>query len=94
MRILVLVLFMLCSGCNTTGSLYGEVEHISSIPNGNPFNDRKETSADVLWTGIKLTYPSGWYIDGAVGIDTSGEFEGRNPYGKFKVGKEIKTWGD
>ena len=74
MRILILVLFMLCSGCNTTGSWYAEVEHISSIPNGNPFNDRQETSVDVLWTGVK--------------------FEGRDPYGKFKVGKEIKTWGD
>lgn len=85
---LILVL-LFQSGC----TWYGEFEHISSIPNGNPFNDRQETSADVLWTGIKAE-KNGWYVDSAVGWDTSGEYEGRNPYGRFKVGKELKKWGE
>lgn len=72
---------------------YGEYEHISSIPNGTPFNEREETSADILWTGIRAK-KEGWYIDAAVGAETSNNLEGRLPYGRFIVGKEIKTWGD
>ena len=82
---------MLCSGCSSTKILYAEVEHLSSIPNGNPFNNREETSVDAVWTGLR-SEKNGWYVDAAIGIDTSGDFDGRNPYGKFKVGKEIKTW--
>tara|TARA_R110002020_G_scaffold65744_1_gene173369 strand:+ start:14039 stop:14317 length:279 start_codon:yes stop_codon:yes gene_type:complete len=84
-----LSLVLLAQGC----TWYGEFEHVSSIPNGNPFNDRKETSVDAIWTGIKVE-KNGWYVDSAVGWDTSGEYEGRNPYGRFKVGKEIKKWGE
>lgn len=72
---------------------YGEFEHVSSIPNGSPFNNREETSVDALWTGIRVE-KNGWYADGAVGVDTSSEYEGRNPYGRFKLGKDIKKWGD
>ena len=84
-----LSLVLLAQGC----TWYGEFEHVSSIPNGNPFNDRKETSVDAIWTGIKVE-KNGWYVDSAVGWDTSGEYEGRNPYGRFKVGKELKKWGE
>jgi len=84
-----LSLVLLAQGC----TWYGEFEHVSSIPNGNPFNDRQETSVDAVWTGIKVE-KNGWYVDSAVGWDTSGEYEGRNPYGRFKVGKEIKKWGE
>ena len=84
-----LSLVFLAQGC----TWYGEFEHVSSIPNGNPFNDRQETSVDAVWTGIKVE-KNGWYVDSAVGWDTSGEYEGRNPYGRFKVGKEIKKWGE
>ncbi len=87
MRSFILILFMFIQGC----TWYAEFEHISSIPNGNPFNDREETSVDAVWTGLR-TEKNGWYVDAAVGVDISGDFEGRNPYGKFKVGKEIKTW--
>lgn len=84
---------MLIGGCQTHSVWYGEVEHLSSIPNGKPFNSRTETSSDMIWTGIKTTYGA-WYIDASIGADLSGELEGRNPYGKFVVGKELKTWGD
>ena len=88
MKNLVLLLaIIISSGC----TWYAEFEHVSSIPNGNPFNDRKETSVDAIWSGIRAE-KDGWYIDSAVGWDTSSEYEGRNPYGRFKVGKEIKTW--
>lgn len=72
---------------------YGEFEHISSIPNGTPFNKRGETSVDAVWTGVKAE-KNDWYIDSAIGWDTSGEYEGRNPYGRFKIGKNIKKWGN
>lgn len=72
---------------------YGEYEHISSIPNGTPFNDREETSADVIWTGIRAK-KNGWYVDAAVGTETSNDLEGRDPFGRFIVGKELKTWGE
>jgi len=78
---------VLLQGC----TWYGEFEHVSSIPNGSPFNNREETSVDVLWTGIKVE-KDGWYVDSAIGWDTSSEYQGRNPYGRFKVGKEIKKW--
>ena len=78
---------LLLQGC----TWYGEVEHISSIPNGTPFNTLEETSTDIVWTGMRVEKDS-WYIDGAVGYETSSEFEGRNPYGRIKIGKDIKTW--
>jgi hypothetical protein len=46
---------------------------------------------DVLWTGIKAEQ-DGWYVDSAIGWDVSSEYRGRNPYGRFKIGKEIKKW--
>lgn len=87
MRMIILFSFFLISSC----TWYAEIEHISSIPNGNPFNNREETSVDAVWTGLRAER-DGWYIDAAIGVDTSGDFEGRNPYGKFKLGKEIKKW--
>lgn len=86
--LVVLSALFLFQGC----TWYGEFEHVSSIPNGNPFNDRQETSVDAVWTGVRAE-KNGWYVDSAVGWDTSSEYEGRNPYGRFKVGKEIKKWG-
>ena len=88
MRIIKLIsILLLLQGC----TLYGELEHISSIPNGTPFNNLNETSTDIIWTGLKIEKNT-WYVDGAVGYETSSEFEGRNPYGRIKIGKEIKTW--
>jgi len=87
-RIIKLIsILLLLQGC----TLYGELEHISSIPNGTPFNNLNETSTDIIWTGLKIEKNT-WYVDGAVGYETSSEFEGRNPYGRIKIGKEIKTW--
>tara|TARA_R110002050_G_scaffold167938_1_gene298993 strand:+ start:1053 stop:1328 length:276 start_codon:yes stop_codon:yes gene_type:complete len=86
--LIILATVLLSQGC----TWYGEFEHVSSIPNGNPFNNRQETSVDAVWTGIKAE-KNGWYIDSAIGWDTSGEYEGRNPYGRFKAGKELKKWG-
>jgi len=85
---IVILAAILLPGC----TWYGEFEHVSSIPDGNPFNDRKETSVDALWTGIRAER-DGWYVDGAVGVDISNDYEGSNPYGRFKLGKDIKTWG-
>ena len=88
MRIIKLIsILLLLQGC----TLYGELEHISSIPNGTPFNNLDETSTDIIWAGLKIENNT-WYVDGAIGYETSSEFEGRNPYGRIKVGKEIKTW--
>lgn len=85
--IFIFFALLLVPGC----TWYGEFEHISSIPNGTPFNSRAETSTDVIWTGVKVQKDS-WYVDTAVGYETSSEFEGRNPYGRIKLGKEFKTW--
>ena len=87
MRLIVILSLLYIPGC----TWYAEIEHVSSIPNGNPFNNREETSVDAIWTGLK-SEKNGWYVDAAIGIDTSGDFEGRNPYGKVKIGKELKTW--
>ena len=91
-KVWVLGLLIFMAGCNSSGTWYGELEHTSSIPNGRPFNTRQETSADVVWTGLRTTYGA-WYIDAAIGADLSGELQGRNPYGRMVIGKEIKTWG-
>lgn len=88
-KVIIALAAILLPGC----TWYGEFEHVSSIPNGNPFNDRKETSVDALWTGIRVE-KDGWYADGAVGVDVSSEYEGRNPFGRIKLGKNIKTWGN
>jgi hypothetical protein len=86
-KYLFVLFLVLLSGC----SCYGEFEHISSIPDGNPFNDRPETSTDLIWTGIRIEGNS-WYVDGAIGYETSSEFEGNNPHGRIVIGKEIKKW--
>ena len=83
----LLTVVILLQGC----TWYGEFEHISSIPNGTPFNNLNETSTDIVWTGLKIEQNT-WYVDGALGYETSSEFEGRNPYGRIKIGKELKTW--
>ena len=83
----LLTVLILLQGC----TWYGEFEHISSIPNGTPFNNLNETSTDIVCTGLKIEQNT-WYVDGALGYETSSEFEGRNPYGRIKVGKELKTW--
>ena len=85
--VMSLLAVLLLQGC----TWYGEVEHISSIPNGTPFNSLGETSTDIVWTGLRVEKDS-WYVDGAVGYETSSEFEGRNPFGRIKIGKDIKTW--
>ena len=87
MRRVALTLILLTQGC----TWYGEFEHISSIPNGTPFNSRGETSTDIVWTGIEVK-KDGWSADVAVGYETSSELEGRNPYGRIKVRKDLKTW--
>ena len=79
MKKIALALLLLAQGC----TLYGEFEHISSIPNGTPFNSRSETSTDLIWTGIEVE-KNGWSADVAVGYETSSELEGRNPYGRIK----------
>ena len=86
MRLIILSL-LLVQGC----TWYGEFEHISSIPNGTPFNSRNETSTDIIWTGIKVE-ENGWCADVAVGYETSSELDGRNPYGRIKISKDLKTW--
>lgn len=86
MRLIILSL-LLVQGC----TWYGEFEHISSIPNGTPFNSLGETSTDIVWTGIEVE-KNGWSADVAVGYETSSELEGRNPYGRIKVRKDLKTW--
>ena len=88
-RVTLIFALIAMTGC----TWYGEYEHISSIPNGTPFNDREETSSDVIWTGIRAKR-NGWYVDAAVGAETSNDLEGRDPFGRFIVGKELKTWGE
>ena len=83
----VCAVLVLLQGC----TWYGEFEHLSSIPNGTPFNNLSETSTDIVWTGLKIEKNT-WYVDCALGYETSSEFEGRNPYGRIKIGKELKTW--
>ena len=87
LQVRIILILLLLQGC----TWYGEFEHISSIPNGTPFNNLDETSTDIVWTGLKIEKNT-WYVDGALGYETSSEFEGRNPYGRIKIGKEIKTW--
>ena len=84
---LAVALLLFTQGC----TLYGEFEHISSIPNGTPFNSRGETSTDLVWAGIEVE-KDGWSADVAVGYETSSELEGRNPYGRIKVRKDLMTW--
>ena len=87
MIIRLLAVLLLLQGC----TWYGEIEHISSIPNGTPFNNLEETSTDIIWTGLRIEKDT-WYIDGAVGYERSSELEGRNPYGRIKIGKDIIQW--
>ena len=65
-----------------------ELEHISSIQEGNPFNDNPETSTDILFAGYRYRNINGIYIDVGAGYETSNDLEGTNPYGKIKIGKE------
>ena len=36
--------------------------------------------------------PINSHTDVAVGYETSSELDGRNPYGRIKISKDLKTW--
>ena len=87
MKKVALLPFFLFIGC-ANSYYFVELEHISSLQEGKPFNDNPETSADILFTGYRYRNINGIYIDVGVGYETSNDLEGTNPYGKIKVGKE------
>jgi len=77
-------------GCTHTYT-FVEYEHISSVTQGQPFNDNRETSADVLYTGYRFKNDEGLYLDIGLGVETvTDDLEGKDPYAKIKIGKEWK----
>ena len=81
---------LLISGCASTVP-YVEYSHISSIPNGIPFNGLPETQADQVFLGMRHHSDSGLYLDTGVGVNVGeSELEGRNPWGRFAIGYEFK----
>ena len=81
----ILAVFLSIS-CSNLYTFY-EYEHISSIPNGRPFNNLKETSVDLLFSGLRYR-ENGWVIDGGIGVQTSSGLQGRDPFGRIRVGRE------
>ena len=85
-------LIVLCfdlTGCVNT-SKFIELEHISSLKDGKPFNDNKETSTDLLMGGYRYK-SNGWTTSIAIGVETSNDLEGTNPRAKITIGKEWES---
>ena len=81
----ILVISLLLSGCSTYNP-YLEYEHISSIPNGTPFNNRTEDQVDQIYVGVQLKKER-CYLDLAVGSNLSGsDIQGRDPFGRTRAG--------
>lgn len=76
---------VLLSGC-TSYNPYVEWEHISSIPDGTPFNNIDADQLDQILVGVHLKKER-CYLDLAVGANLStSEIQGRNPYGRTRAG--------
>ena len=81
----IFVIPLLLLGCSSY-SPYLEYEHISSIPNGTPFNNRIEDQLDQIYVGVQLKNER-CYLDLAVGSNLSGsDIQGRDPFGRTRVG--------
>ena len=84
----MILLSLLIIGCAQTYT-FVEYEHISSVTQGKPFNDNRETSADVLYAGYRFKSNNGLYVDLGLGVETvTDDLEGEDPYAKIKIGKE------
>ena len=68
------------------------LEHISSIPDGRPFNRRDETAADMIQIGIRYKQ-KGWKFDALIGAEVNSSFRGDNPIFILRIEKETKLFG-
>jgi|TARA_R110000787_G_scaffold113724_1_gene223001 hypothetical protein len=84
----LIVLFLL-TGCANT-SKFIELEHISSLKDGEPFNENQESSVDLLMGGYRYR-SNGWTASIAIGIETSNDLEGTNPRARIIIGKEWES---
>ena len=76
---------LLLSSCSSYNP-YIEYEHISSIPNGTPFNNRQEDQVDQVYVVVQLKEER-CYLDLAVGSNlSSSDIAGRNPFGRTRAG--------
>ena len=76
---------LLLSSCASYNP-YLEYEHISSIPDGQPFNDRDADQTDQVYIGVHLKEER-CYLDLAIGTNLgSSELKGRNPFGRTRAG--------
>ena len=67
------------------------MEHISSIQDGKPFNNRIETNADIIWMGIRYKH-NAWHIDAAIASEVNSMFAGSNPHAMFRIEREAKLF--
>ena len=67
------------------------LEHISSIPDGKPFNSRQETAADMIQIGIRYKQ-KGWKFDAVIGAEVNNSFHGDNPIFILRIEKEQKLF--
>ena len=87
-RMYRLIVLTLLSGC---AGNYIEFEHTSFPRDGKfpVYNNRPETTSDIVSAGYRHRFDSGIYLDGSLGVQVGdSELEGRDPVGKFKVGWE------
>jgi len=87
MKFFILCFILLMSGCSNLSAFF-EYEHISSLPNGRPFNSKSETSTDIFFGGLRYRQ-NGWIVDGGLGQELSSDLVGDNPFARFRVGKEV-----
>ena len=67
------------------------LEHISSIPDGRPFNNRHETAADMIQIGIRYKQ-KGWKFDALIGAEVNNSFRGDNPIFILRIEKEQRLF--
>lgn len=69
------------------------VEHLSSPTHGVPFNNKKETSVDMAYVGLRYSVQSwNFEVDVAHAFDDKKELHGQNPRAIFRVEREFKIF--
>jgi len=89
MRKLIVIFSLALTGCGMTP--FVEVEHISHLSAGAPFNDKTEDALDHAKLGVRLR-KGNFYTEAAIGYRLrDGGFYGPDDTFSFKTGYE---WGN
>ena len=94
MKYLLLILTLIAPNVNADElvAVLG-VEHLSSPTHGVPFNNKKETSVDMAYVGLRYSVKSwNFEVDVAHAFDDKKELHGQNPRAMIRVEREFQLF--